>query len=214
MTNIDKVILQMMQVMLQNKLPAIDRIEEESHDPFKVLVGTLLSARTKDETTDAVCRRLFKRVSSYHDLKHLSLIELEELIKPIGFYHTKARHLQRLPHVLEERFAGIIPRTIEELILLPGVGRKTANLVLVIAFKIPAVCVDTHVHRIMNRLGYVSTKTSLETEMALRGKLPVKHWLVFNSCFVSYGQHVCLPRNPRCNECRIFSECERVGVNR
>ncbi len=177
-----------------------------------MLVGTIISARTKDETTTEVVRRLFAHVHTSDDLEKLSVEQLEKLVHPAGFYRNKARHLSELPGVLRRKFGGEIPRTIDELVQLPGVGRKTANLVLAVAFRIPAVCVDVHVNRIMNRLGYVRTTTPLETEMALRQKLPQRYWLEFNSLLVSFGQNLCHPRNPRCDRCPVYGECERVGV--
>ena len=177
-----------------------------------MLVATIISARTKDETTTEVTRKLFAVVHEPADLAKLSEAELEKLVHPAGFFRNKAKHLHELPAVLDEKFGGEIPQTIDELVQLPGVGRKTANLVLAIAFRIPAVCVDVHVHRIMNRMGYVDTKTPLETEMALREKMPQKYWLEFNSLFVSYGQNLCHPRNPRCDKCVIYDGCRRIGV--
>ncbi len=192
--------------------PVIDLIEAQTSDPFKVLVGTLLSARTKDETTTMVTKKLFTEVDTPQDLQNLSVEEIEELIFPAGFYHNKAKHLKGLADRLIEVFGGVVPDTIEELVTLPGVGRKTANLVLAIAFRKPAVCVDVHVHRIMNRLGYLKTKDPLETEMALRKKMPEKYWLSFNSYFVAFGQNLCKPLNPRCDRCPIHDQCPRIGV--
>ncbi len=192
--------------------PVVDLIEIQTKDPFKVLVTTILSARTKDKTTREAAKKLFSKVNDIYDLKKLSQKEIEELIYPVGFYKNKAASLKKLPDVIIEKFAGKIPEEIEDLVKLPGVGRKTANLVRAIAFKKPAVCVDVHVHRIFNRLGYVKTKNPLETEMALRKKLPKDMWLNFNSYFVAYGQNLCFPVNPRCDKCVIYEKCERVNV--
>ncbi len=210
--NFDNVFSELQKHFQTVKAPVIDLIEAQTRDPFKVLVGTLLSARTKDETTTQVTKKLFAVVNTPEDLARLSVLEIEELIFPAGFYHNKAKHLEGLAKMLIEDFNSKVPDTIEELVKLPGVGRKTANLVLAIGFHKPAVCVDVHVHRIMNRLGYVKTKTPLDTEMALRKKMPVKYWLEFNSFFVAFGQNLCKPINPRCDRCPIWNECPRIGV--
>nr|MCU0610113.1 hypothetical protein [Chitinispirillaceae bacterium] len=146
----------------KNRMPVVELIETQTKDPFKVLVATMLSARTKDETTAAASQRLFAHVNTQAELSKLSISEIERLIFPVGFYHVKARHLKKLPCVLLELFGGNVPQTVEELIRLPGVGRKTANLVVAVAFNKPAVCVDVHVHRIFNRLGYLVTRNPLE----------------------------------------------------
>ncbi len=192
--------------------PIIELIEAQTHDPFCVLVGTILSARTKDACTAGAVRRLFgaakkKGLFSPADLERLSVEEIEKLIFPVGFYHAKARHLKALPHVLRDRFGGVLPKTVEELCELPGVGRKTANLTVAVGFDLPAICVDVHVHRISNRLGLVKTKTPFETEMALRKILPVRYWKTWNSCLVSFGQTRCAPRAPRCTDCPIRRYC-------
>ncbi len=194
------------------KVPVVDLIKLQTDDSFKVLIGTILSARTKDETTVQASRRLFSKVKKPKDLEKLSVSEVERLIFPVGFYRNKARFLKALPKALDEKFGGIIPRTVEELIKLPGVGRKTANLVVAVAFQEPAVCVDTHVHRIMNRFGYVKTNTPFETELALRRKLPKKYWVKINSILVAFGQHLCTPVSPHCSRCPIISQCNRLDV--
>jgi endonuclease III len=196
----------------KHRMPVVDLIEMQTKDPFKVLVTTILSARTKDQTTTAAAQRLFSRVTTPYDLERLPVEAIEKLIFPVGFYHDKARHLKELPAVLRERFGGVIPQTVEELIELPGVGRKTANLVVAVAFNKPAVCVDIHVHRIFNRLGYLTTATPLATEMELRNYLPVKYWTTFNSYFVSFGQNRCKPIRPDCGGCPVRRYCGRVGV--
>lgn len=195
-------------------MPVVELIEMQTSDPFKVLVATILSARTKDQTTAAAAERLFTTVGTPAELGALSADEIEKLIYPVGFYRDKAKHLKELPAVLFREFDGRIPDTVEELILLPGVGRKTANLVVAVAFNKPAVCVDIHVHRIFNRLGYLATKTPFETEMTLRKHLPIDYWTTFNSYFVSFGQHVCRPVNPHCPMCPISQWCSRKGLAR
>ncbi|MFZ4395395.1 MAG: endonuclease III domain-containing protein [Kiritimatiellia bacterium] len=189
------------------RAPVIDLVAAQTHDPFHVLVGTILSARTQDETTAAACRRLFQRVHTPAELRQVSLAELERLIFPVGFYHTKARHLRALPDVLAAKFGGRIPQTVEELCELPGVGRKTANLVVVLGFDLPGICVDVHVHRICNRLGLLRTGTPLETEMTLRQILPQRYWKTWNSYLVAFGQTQCRPVNPRCATCPLRRWC-------
>lgn len=212
MHNIDKIFAKLKNEFEKYNTPVVDLVEVQTKDPFKILVTTILSARTKDETTSKVVRKLFKTADKPEDLKKLSLEEIENLIYPVGFYHNKAKYLQQLPSVLETEFDGTIPDEIDDLLKLPGVGRKTANLVRTIAFKKPAICVDVHVHRISNRLGLVKTKTPFETEMALRQSLPKQYWLMFNSYLVAFGQNLCRPRKPQCDICPIYDECERVGV--
>jgi len=194
------------------KTPVVDLIQIKTEDPFKVLVATILSARTKDETTAKVTEKLFQKVQKIEDLENIPLAELDALITPVGFHRVKAKHLKELPKVLKEKFKGIIPAEIDALLELPGVGRKTANLVRAVAFQKPAICVDVHVHRICNRWGYINTKTPLETEMTLRQKLPLKYWLNFNSYLVAFGQNLCTPRKPKCEKCPVAEFCKRVGV--
>ena len=194
------------------KVPVVELIDIQTKDPFKVLLATMLSARTQDATTAKACKRLFTKVSTPKDLERISQAELQKLIYPVGFYRTKAKHLKQLPHVLKEKFNGILPSTVEELVHLPGVGRKTANLVITAGFHKPAIAVDIHVFRISNRLGYVKTKTPLETEMILRKKLPKKYWLKYNMFLVAHGQSICRPITPLCSKCAIRKYCNRVGV--
>ncbi len=192
-------------------VPIVDLIAVQTRDPFKVLVTTILSARTKDETTAGAAARLFKKVKDGKSLARLAEEEIVKLIYPVGFYKNKARYLTKLPEALE-KFGGAVPDDIDSLLTLPGVGRKTANLVVCIAFAKPAICVDTHVHRIMNIWGYVHTKTPLQTEMALRKKLPKKHWLRVNSILVAFGQGTCRPVGPHCDQCVIRKFCPQLGV--
>ncbi|MCK9309037.1 MAG: endonuclease III [Candidatus Cloacimonetes bacterium] len=192
--------------------PVVDLIQAQTKDPFKVLVATILSARTKDETTARVVKALFKFVDKPDDFNLLSLKELDTIIYQIGFHNTKAKHLKELPEVLNKRFYGVVPSEIDDLLQLPGVGRKTANLVRAVAFSLPAICVDVHVHRICNRWGYINTKNPFASEMALRAKLPEKHWLNINSYVVAFGQNLCTPRKPHCSVCPIYDFCERIGV--
>lgn len=192
--------------------PIIDLIKIQSNDPFKILIGTILSARTKDKTTAQVLSKLFKQVKNFDDFNNYSVKEIEELIYPIGFYRQKALYLSIIPKVIKDKFNGQIPQTIEELIELPGVGRKTANLVMILAFDKPAMCVDVHVHRISNRLGFIKTNTPYESEMKLREILPVKYWKIYNSILVAFGQNLCKPIKPQCDICPINQYCEKIGV--
>jgi exodeoxyribonuclease-3 len=193
------------------QVPVVDLIAVQTRDPFKVLVATILSARTKDETTAKASARLFKKVSDMDGLESLDEATIAKLIYPVGFYKNKAKYLKELP-VAMEQFGGRIPDSVDELIRLPGVGRKTANLVVAVAFNKPAICVDTHVHRIMNIWGYVQTKTPLETEMVLRQKLPEKYWIKINSILVAFGQATCKPVRPHCDHCIIADQCPQIGV--
>ncbi|MFA5746026.1 MAG: endonuclease III [archaeon] len=193
-------------------LPFAESVHEKYKDPFFILVATILSARTLDTTTAKVCEKLFKEVKGINDLEKISLEKLEKLLYPVGFYKTKAKHLKELPIVLREKFNGKVPEEIEQLLELPGVGRKTANLVVSIAFEKQGICVDTHVHRITNLLGIVKTNTPLETEMELRKILPKKLWIETNYIFVLLGQNVCLPRNPKCEICGVRNYCS-IGKN-
>ena len=196
------------------KSPVVDLIAVQTEDPFKVLLATILSARTKDEVTSKAAEKLYSKVKSFNDLYKLSIKEIEELIYPVGFYKTKARHLKLLPKIIKKEFNNKIPDTVEELIKLPGVGRKTANLVVAVGFHKPAICVDVHVNRLFNRLGYVNTKTPFKTEMELRKKLPLKYWEKINKLFVAFGQNICRPVSPYCSKCCIRKYCNRIGVSK
>lgn len=209
--NIDSFIEIVSESIKDKAVPVVDLIAIQTKDPFKVLVATILSARTKDEVTAKASARLFKHATNINELATLSVELLEKLVYPVGFYKTKAKHLAKLPSAMEE-FGGQVPQTIEELIKLPGVGRKTANLVVSVAFQKPAICVDTHVHRIMNIWKYVTTDTPLKTEMALRKKLPKKHWLTVNSTLVAFGQSICRPVSPHCDICTLEKNCPQKGV--
>jgi endonuclease-3 len=186
----------------------------EKETPYQVLIGTILSARTKDETTAEACARLFKQAPTVRKLAGLTEQQLAKLIYPVGFYKTKAKHLKAAADMLIAEFKGRVPDTLEDLLRLPGVGRKTANLVLGEAFNKHAICVDTHVHRISNRLGLLRTNTPAETEQALEQILPKRHWIRYNTYLVAHGQMVCKPISPLCSQCKIRSFCRRVGVTR
>jgi len=174
----------------------------------------MISLRTKDEVTAAASARLLERAGSPQVLAALSEAAIARLIYPAGFYRTKARHLRQVGRLLRERHAGRVPDSMEELLALPGVGRKTANLVRNLGFGLPGICVDTHVHRISNRLGWVRTRTPLETERALEAVLPRRYWIPINEYLVAFGQRTCTPQSPRCSACPIRAHCARVGVSR
>lgn len=197
------------------KVPAVGVIAEKATDrPFETLVSTILSLRTKDAVTEEASRRLLSRACTPEAMASLSVREIEKLIYPVGFYHTKARSLKRTCRILIERHRGKVPRSLEELLELPGVGRKTANLVLTIGYDDYGICVDTHVHRISNLWGYVRTKNPEETEFALRGKMPKRYWKTYNDLLVTYGQNLCVPVSPWCSKCLVKQYCERVDLKR
>jgi endonuclease-3 len=183
-------------------------------DPFRVLAACLLSLRTKDETTGPAAARLFALADTPAAMLELSTRTIEHAIYPVGFYRTKARVLHRVSRDLLDRFDGRVPADLDALLTLHGVGRKTANLVVTFGFGLPGICVDTHVHRITNRLGFVRTRTPEETEMVLRRRLPRRHWIALNDLLVSFGQNLCHPTSPRCSVCPVRRSCNRVGVRR
>jgi endonuclease-3 len=197
-------------------LPAVEKISESSQeDPFQVLIGTLLSARTQDATTAAASERLFAAARTPKTMAALTVKRIERLIYPVSFYRHKARHVKATCRILVDRFHSRVPQTMEELLTLPGVGRKTANLVLILAFKSAKnICVDTHVHRISNRLGWVKTNSPDETERALYESTTPRWWPIINLYLVTWGQNVCRPVYPRCGECVISRWCPRIGVVR
>jgi endonuclease-3 len=182
--------------------------EAETGGPFSILIGTILSARTKDENTAKVVKKLFSKYKSPQELAKAKIKNVEKIIKSIGFYHVKSKRIIDVASIISSQYKGKVPNDFEELLKLPGVGRKTANCVLVYAFDNPAIPVDTHVHRISNRLGLVQTKTPEETEFALMKKIPKKHWLEINDTFVMYGQNICKPISPMCDVCKIKNICK------
>ena len=192
--------------------PSVTLVGKRWRDPFLVLISCLLSLRTKDATTLPAAERLFALADNPRDMLELPTARIERAIYPVGFYKTKARTIHGVCRDLLARYRGQVPNQIDELLTLKGVGRKTANLVLTEGFGLPAVCVDTHVHRISNRLGYVETRDPLATELALREKLPQKYWIEYNALLVSWGQNVCRPISPLCSRCLIYPYCARRGV--
>ncbi len=201
-------VLKLVEEKVKGMMPFGERVEEETKDPFLVLISVILSARTKDETTEVVCKKLFKRIKKPEDLIRIGKIKLETILKPIGFYRQKAKYLKQTAKILLEKYNGNVPDSFDELIKLPGVGRKTANLVLSLSFGKNTICVDTHVHRISNRLGIVKTKTPFETEVELKKVLPEKWWSRINTIFVLYGKTVCTPINPKCDDCVVREYCK------
>ncbi|MBT3583160.1 endonuclease III [Candidatus Woesearchaeota archaeon] len=187
-------------------VPVAELIEVQTRDPFKVLVSTILSAQTKDQTTAKVSKKLFSVIDKPSDLKKLSIEDIEEIIRSANYHKTKARNIKRLENLKQ------VPDTMEELLKLSGVGRKTANIVLSVSFKKPAIAVDTHVHRISNRLGFVKTKTREQTEQELMKKLPKEYWIKYNYLLVAFGQNLCTPISPHCSKCLISNYCEKIGV--
>ena len=210
--NIEKILEILEKEVADYQVPVVDLIAVQTKDPFKVLVATILSARTKDEVTAKASERLFAKADNIEALGELDEATLQKLIYPVGFYKNKAKYLAVLPKKMAADFDSKVPDTMEDLLTLPGVGRKTANLVLAQAFGIPAICVDTHVHRIMNIWGYVETKTPQQTEMVLREKLPEKYWIPVNSLLVAFGQGMCRPVGPHCDRCVLAESCLQLGV--
>jgi endonuclease-3 len=214
--NVEPVMRALSRAITGLELPAIEKISgSQQEDPFQVLIATLLSARTQDATTLAASTRLFSVAPTPQLMVRLSVKQIEKLIKPVSFFHTKARHVKATCKLLLERFDGKVPGTMEELLLFPGVGRKTANLVLILSFRsLQNICVDTHVHRIANHLGWVKTKSPEETEQALYRTTEPQWWPYINLYLVTWGQNVCRPVYPRCGDCAIASLCPKIGVTR
>lgn len=194
------------------KTPAVTIVAQCGRSPFKVLVSCIISLRTKDEVTALASKKLFEVAGSPGEMKNVPVEDVARLIYPAGFYRNKAAQIVEISQRLEDDYGGVVPDEIDELLKFKGVGRKTANLVVTLGFSKPGICVDTHVHRICNRWGYVSTKTPDETEAALRKKLPVEYWIRINDLLVAFGQNHCLPISPHCSTCRLAGMCDRVGV--
>jgi endonuclease-3 len=200
---------------LKDEVPVVTRISKsETGSPFLVLVSTLLSLRTKDETTDQAMERLVKVATTPEELLNLSDQSLEKIIYPVGFYRNKAKTLKTVSSIIIQKYHGKVPDSLDELLTIKGVGRKTANLVVTEAYGKPGICVDTHVHRISNRLGILSTKNPHQTEEELRRVLPRKYWKIYNTLLVAFGRRTCQPVSPRCTQCPIAHLCGRIGVTR
>lgn len=194
--------------------PVVTEISKRRRDPFEILISTVLSLRTKDAVTREASLRLLAKGGTPEGILSLPEEEISQLIYPVGFYKTKAKRLKQICRDLIDKYQGNVPDDLDELLKLPGVGRKTANLVITLGYSKPGVCVDTHVHRISNRLGYVETKTPDKTEMALRKKLPKEYWIEYNDLLVTWGQNICRPISPFCSKCEIRPYCKQVGVER
>jgi endonuclease III len=209
--SIKKILEKMESALHCTRPPRITALEslrcEEGSDPFKVLIGTILSARTRDESTTRIVHNLFLRFKNSKELADANLKEIKEIIRSIGFYNVKAERIKDVSRIITQEYQGKVPESIENLLQLPGVGRKTANCVLVYGFGKPAIPVDVHVHRISNRLGIVNTKTPAMTEVELANATSRRNWTRINNTFVMYGQNICLPRNPRCNLCQLKNDC-------
>ena len=186
--------------------------EAETGGPFSILIGTILSARTKDESTTKVIKVLFSKYKNPKEFANAKIKDVEKIIKSIGFYHVKSKRIIEVAKIIEKKYKGKVPDDLETLVQLPGVGRKTANCVLVYAFEKPAIPVDIHVHRISNRLGLVSTKNPEETEQELMKKIQKKYWIDINDTFVMYGQNICKPISPMCNICKIKKNCNYYKI--
>lgn len=210
--DIHKIIAVLREAVRDWKTPIVTQVAIEYKNPFYILISTVLSLRTKDEVTAKASQRLFSIAKTPLEMMQLSVEEIEEAIYPVGFYHNKARTIKEVCKILVEKYNGNVPDNLDELLELKGVGRKTANLVITLGYNKPGICVDTHVHRISNRLGYVKTKTPEETEFSLRGKLPKEYWIEYNDLLVTLGQTICHPISPRCSKCPIAKYCDRVGV--
>jgi len=211
---IDAVIVTLRHAMPQFPQPLIEGMGDDDQTPFRILISTILSLRTKDTLTAIVAPRLFAVADTPQAMLALDEEQLAQLIYPVGFYRNKAKAILQVCAILLGQFGGHVPNDLDTLLRLPGVGRKTANLVLTAGFGLPGICVDTHVHRITNRWGYVHTKTPEQTEFALRAKLPPEYWIEVNGLLVTLGQNICHPTSPRCSVCPAAAWCARVGVTR
>ena len=208
MTDIDKIV----KLLKDAKQPQSEfvKLMDSFKNPYLVLIACILSLRTNDKTTYPATLRMLELAKTPKEMKNVSVEDLSKAIYPVGFYENKARQIIELSKTIDEELCGKVPDEIEDLIKFKGVGRKTANLVLSLGFNKPAICVDVHVHRIFNRLGYIKTKTPEETEFALREKLPQKYWIDINTLLVTHGQNVCKPIKPKCSECPIARYCAKI----
>jgi endonuclease III len=195
-------------------VPWLENAAAYDRDPFKILISCILSLRTQDKVTGEASERLFALASDPKTISSLNVSRIEKAIYPVGFYRVKARRIKALGRDITERYSGRVPDTVEELLALKGVGRKTANLVVTLGFRKPGICVDTHVHRITNRWGLVNTKTPHQTEYTLRDVLPQEYWIELNGMLVAFGQGICKPVSPLCSRCRVSDFCDRVGLGR
>jgi len=211
--DIRKIIPILRQEICKFQVPIVTEMSRRRRDPFDVLISTILSLRTKDEVTRQAAIRLLEKARTPKKILALPEAEIADLIYPVGFYKTKARTIRQVCRELIEKYDARVPDDLDELLKLKGVGRKTANLVVTLGYNKPGICVDTHVHRVSNRLGYVKTKNPDETEKALRDKLPREYWIEYNDLLVTWGQNICRPISPFCSRCAIVSYCKQVGVS-
>lgn len=209
---IDRVMAALEAAVVAWDTPAVTIVSQRDGDPFKVLVSCLLSLRTKDTTTGPASARLFALAGNAAEMLRLSQEQIETAIYPVGFYRTKAAQLLEICRILVDQYCGAVPASLDELLRFTGVGRKTANLVITLGFGQPGICVDTHVHRICNRWGYVRTRTPEETEQRLRAILPARYWLRINDLLVAFGQNLCTPLSPFCSRCPLTAWCQRNNV--
>jgi len=198
----------------EHQIPSVSDIANLDRDPYQILISTIISLRTKDEVTAAAARRLFDQAPTPQAMEALTTEQIQKLIYPAGFYRNKADNIKKITHIILEKHAGTVPASQEELRALPGVGLKTANLTLSLAFALPYICVDIHVHRISNRLGWVKTDKPDETEGELSRVLPQEYWIEINELFVRFGQSVCTPVSPWCSKCPLEASCPKIGVSR
>ncbi len=210
--DIDRIIQTLREFSSVWREPIVTEISKIDRSPYKVLISTIISLRTKDDVTRSASERLYKLADTPEKMLALSAETIEKTIYPAGFYKNKAQTILDLSRTIIDRYDSVVPDDIDTLLTLKGVGRKTANLVVTLGYGMPGICVDTHVHRISNRLGYVSTKNPTETEFALRDKLPEHYWIEYNDLLVSFGQNVCRPISPLCSQCPIHDHCMRIGV--
>jgi endonuclease III len=212
--DIDRIIQTLQFTSRQWNPTAVSAVAQDSRDPFRVLISCLISLRTKDQVTAEASARLFCLARTPRAMGKLPVTRIARAIYPAGFYRTKAKTIKGLSHTLLEKHNGKVPDDLETLLTLKGVGRKTANLVLTVGYGKPGICVDTHVHRISNRLGIVKTKTPEQTEAALRQCLPPRYWILYNDLLVTFGQNVCKPISPLCSTCPVHTLCSRIGVGK
>jgi endonuclease-3 len=209
---IDDIIKILQKELDVNTLPVVSHLATEKYDPFIILISTLLSLRTKDEVTAEATERLFQLAATPQEMLQILVEKIAETIYPVGFYRVKARTIHHVCRELIGRYSSKVPDNLDDLMSIKGVGRKTVNLVIALAYGKAAICVDTHVHRISNRLGYVKTKIPEETEFALRRKLPRSYWIIYNTLMVAFGRKTCKPVSPLCSRCPVIKYCRKVGV--
>jgi endonuclease III len=212
--NIDEVVKILGNKVKEYKTPIVTKITNEGKNPFKILISTIISLRTKDDVTEAGTNRIFELATTPKEMAKISIKAVEKAIYPAGFYKTKAKTIIDTCNILVKQHNSIVPDDLDELLKIKGIGRKTANLVIGQGYDKPAICVDTHVHRISNRFGYVKTKNPHDTEFALRDILPLKYWIIYNDILVAYGQNLCVPISPKCSICPIEKLCPKIDVKK